>query len=256
MSQAGWYPDPDPASPGRVRWWDGSHWTDAVRYPAAPGYAPYAVPVAPPFNATADLQEEVRTGRRAATALVVGVVAYVFLYIADNALFRSFFDQLRKNIRAASNPNASTQPLTNHFARFEAVTSIADLALLAIGVIFLIWFYQAANVARRIGLPARWASAWAIAGWIVPILNFFVPYQAARDMFPSGHPGRRLVSRWWALWLCTQVGGLVVIAASLASRGAGWVLVAAATGVAAGAAVAGRAVIAEVNQVHADLLGH
>jgi hypothetical protein len=37
---AAWYPDPQ--SPGYVRWWDGTNWTEHVSVPAAPVELPVA----------------------------------------------------------------------------------------------------------------------------------------------------------------------------------------------------------------------
>ena len=38
---AAWYPDPQ--TPGQVRWWDGSNWTEHVSVPAPSAVSPSAV---------------------------------------------------------------------------------------------------------------------------------------------------------------------------------------------------------------------
>ncbi len=50
---AAWYPDPQ--SPGRVRWWDGTRWTEHVSVPATPvQLQPAAIERAVPQIAEAD----------------------------------------------------------------------------------------------------------------------------------------------------------------------------------------------------------
>lgn len=49
QTPAGWYPDPDPASaaqPGRLRYWDGTGWTEHVNEPAVTATQPAPVPSA------------------------------------------------------------------------------------------------------------------------------------------------------------------------------------------------------------------
>jgi high-affinity nickel permease len=42
---------------------------------------------------------------------------------------------------------------------------------------------------------------WAALGWIVPIVNFWFPYQAIRDCLTPGNADRRLVKQWWTYYL-------------------------------------------------------
>ncbi len=74
---AAWYPDPK--SPGYVRWWDGTNWTEHVSVPAAPVALqpaaieravaePEAAPVeaAPVIAAPVEAAPEIYIGRHAA----------------------------------------------------------------------------------------------------------------------------------------------------------------------------------------------
>ena len=58
---------------------------------------------------------------------------------------------------------------------------LITLAVLGLEVFFMIWLYRAAGLARKAGLSARRDPVWAILGFIVPVVNFWFPYQVARD---------------------------------------------------------------------------
>ncbi|MGH9124589.1 MAG: DUF4328 domain-containing protein, partial [Acidimicrobiales bacterium] len=182
---------------------------------------------------------------------------YTVEYITAAALLPSFYRSLRDwlNIPVAADGTRPPLHLT-HAVAAERASSLFELALLAVGIVFLLWFYKAVTVAYRLGLPARWSSGWAIAGWFIPIVSFWFPYQSAVDCLPAGHPGRSTVKRWWALWIATQLFGLVlIIIAFTGNSSATWVGAVIGILVAAAAAHAGMAVIREINRVHAGLLG-
>src|SRR5262249_22234111 len=49
-------------------------------------------------------------------------------------------------------------------------------------VFAILWTYRSTRNARAAGrVGARWTPGWTIAGWLVPILNLLLPYQAWSD---------------------------------------------------------------------------
>jgi hypothetical protein len=90
------------------------------------------------------------------------------------------------------------------------------LALAAIAgiVVTLIWQHRAASAARALGFPTTHSPAWGVGSWFVPIVNFWIPYQAIRDCLPPGDPNRARILQWWLAYL---VGGLVGYAAFIAA---------------------------------------
>ena len=123
------------------------------------------------------------------------------------------------------------------------------------GAVFLVWVHAAATSGRRLGLPATHSPGWAVAGFIVPVVNLWFGYQAVRDALPVGHPSRPLVGRWWALWLGTSFASFGVLAAVLvAGLAAGVVAGVLAAALAVAAAHAARQVVAAVGEAHERLL--
>jgi hypothetical protein len=105
----------------------------------------------------------------------------------------------------------------------DQLTRSADLArfaaFLAAAIAFLAWFARAYRNLARLGVPGlRYASAWAVGAWFVPILNLFRPKQVANDIWRATDPqlrsdgwhGRDVspwLHWWWAFWVAGGVFG-------------------------------------------------
>jgi hypothetical protein len=236
---AAWYPDP--YDPRLQRWWDGTQWT------------PYTQPLG--GDPRQDLDSELNTGRQARGWLLVAVTSDVLLFfviaITYGPSFRKFFDAVRNSAHAA--PGTTTPP--PHLGGAFALIELLSLGRLVAGVIFVVWLYKAAQLARRAGIPATFEPYWAILGFVIPFISLWFPYLVARDCLPPGHPGRRTVGRWWALYLTMSFSSIPIIVMSFVSVPIAIALAFVASGVAISAVIAARDVIAVVGRAHSELLG-
>jgi Domain of unknown function (DUF4328)/Protein of unknown function (DUF2510) len=239
----GWYADPA-GGPGQ-RWWDGYAWTETTvlpEIPPPPPFAPpprYQLPPPPSFvqpqappppphlggapghwtpqppNVADLVQREVALTPRARTVVVFFgldiLVGLVNLQLRRTQ-FRAVGHQMHLSFEASRNgrpvPAFTTQSTTDPLqVIFGLVTTVAF-------VILLIWQFRAASAARSLGYPAKHSPGWGVGCWFVPIVNFWMPYQAIRDCLPPNDPHRPLVLRWWLIALGAQ---LFLVAATLAA---------------------------------------
>lgn len=127
-----------------------------------------------------------------------GVLGFVYA-----SRYQVFFHELRLAFDAAQNDNGQ-------FVSPPA-PSVPDWNLLllpfsiAAQVVFLIWQYRAARVARQLGYPARHSPGWGVGVWFIPVVNFWMPYQAIRDCLLPGHRQRTSVLWVWLLLLLGSV---------------------------------------------------
>jgi hypothetical protein len=218
----GWYSDPA-GGPGQ-RWWDGYAWTDATVLPQHPPPPPWAHALPPQgpatevapwavaserlsaYNAGALVEAELRMSRvgRVAVAVpaVCGIVNLVIWrvtanrYLAYGHYFRTAWDaaQLHQSAPQYTGPSLLTPA--------GVVVSLAYI----VAVIFaLIWQHRAASAGRALGIPSGQSPAWGVGSWFVPIVDFWIPYQAVRDCLPPGDPHRRRVLQWWIVFV-VQIG--------------------------------------------------
>lgn len=229
---AGWYPDP--AASSGLRWWDGSAWTAQVSQ-ASPAVAP------------ADIDEESRRGQRARVGLLVAVPAQLASVAFFHSQFKDFVDELRELEAGQPAPDFAG-------GGWAVVTQVSGAVGLLVGVLFLLWFARSAANAQALGLPARREPAAGVAGFIVPVINLWWPYQSTSDLLPPGDARRPLVLRWFLLWM---VGGLVGTVATwvsvFVSGSLGWALLAVPAVLTTLAALAARHLIGEIVTCHAGL---
>ena len=249
LPPAAWYPDPA-GSPG-LRYWDGTAWTSHTAYTDGPGAVAATAAHEDPARLLASEQNLAKSLRVllliAGPALVVQIVA--------SALFMRDFAPFYRAI--LENPNGRTTiDLPNNMG-LSLLSNVASMVFLATGFVFIIWLGTASKVARAKGMELRrspWVGAWSFA---IPILNYWWPYRATKDLFGPGAPELGIVRRWWVLWIAT--GALQMAVGWAAMFGApdavliGLASVAAAVSIAA--ALAARVVVRAVGRAHADLVG-
>ena len=69
----------------------------------------------------------------------------------------------------------------------------ADITIIGLSILFVVWFYRARINAEQHGYRQRRARGWAFWGWIIPIVNIWFPFQIMGDIWRAGLPAPSLV---------------------------------------------------------------
>lgn len=192
MTSPGWYPDP--WAPWALRWWDGEAWSA------------HQAATTPP----ADVEDERRKAGWLRWALLGQVVVQVLSIAGVLHFVVRVIDEVNRAVDADSFDEEAFEDLVQTSLGFQLVSWLAWVPLLA----WMIWMHRSATNAAALGLPARRSPGLATAGFLIPVVNFWWPYAAVRDLFPPGHPGRRLAGPWWAAYLAASFGTLLVLPAA------------------------------------------
>jgi len=153
---------------------------------------------------------------------------------------------------------ASSGVVGDQFSRSVSRVDLLSLVTLTVAAPFyvpvLVWQYRAASTARLLGLPAVHSAGLGVAGWFIPVVNLWFPYQALRDCLPPGHPDVRLVGWTWGCFLATGALTGTTEVLALAGSPAGFATAGAALALAAGCAHFGVRTVRSVGLAHQDLL--
>ena len=141
--------------------------------------------------------------------LVAVLEACTFFALAGR--IRVFIHSFIHDLQAAQAGKSPTFHL-NGFYKFQLAGDVGELLVAAVGIVFLIWQYSAARVARGLGDPAQTSPGFGVASWFIPIINLWFPYWALSDCLPPGH--RLRPTALWA-WLAYISSGLLIPAAAI-----------------------------------------
>lgn len=82
------------------------------------------------------------------------------------------------------------------------------LAMLVTGICFFFWFIRAYKNAYALKYPGlKYAPAWTIWGFFIPVFDFFRPYQMMGQLWDkvnSNKYGRVVLDLWWGLWITSE----------------------------------------------------
>ena len=210
-----WYDDP--WNTNGLRWWDGTQWT---AHTTAPGWSDGAG-ARPATEVAGELERNERVGRWLRVVLAVSPVVQLANAFAVSKLqprFRELLDDAQAG--RALDPARFTD---SGWARLSQALSLVSIALL---VLRMVWMFRATTTARALGTPTRRTAGLACAGWIIPIVGLWWPYQSMSDVaLPAGVASRR-IGWWWVTELCsTLLSGLGTFIVLLGSTPVGAVLI-------------------------------
>jgi hypothetical protein len=205
----------------------------------------------PRANARADLAAEDQAAKWAR----FGILGLAVQQLVTAMVFVLWYDDwIRKVIDVLRATPANQTPVLPP-APGSAVVSLLSLASLLglVGVAF--WTYRIVRVSHNLHYRNARSPALAAVAWIIPILQFWFPYQGVRDALPPGHPARRRIRAWWTFYLLGTILGYGAGAAGWFSEPVGLALCAM-VGVTAGASViTGQDVIDAVLDHHQEAIG-
>ncbi|MFF2275747.1 DUF4328 domain-containing protein [Agromyces sp. NPDC058126] len=175
----GWYPAPDGSS--QTWWWDGAGWTQP---PTQAQYQPEPSPAA--INAIAKL----------ATATQVLILVWVVTSVATIGVeifgLTAVADYL-------SGIDTTVDRLDLYDQGTAVVSILSSLAIIAAGVIWVIWQFR---VAKQVTGQTRRSPGWHAGSWFIPIVSFWFPYQNVSDLWRAlGRTRPSWLIVWWLLWV-------------------------------------------------------
>ncbi|BCL21807.1 DUF4328 domain-containing protein [Streptomyces tuirus] len=107
------------------------------------------------------------------------------------------------------------RPLTALEDSYHLVSSVGAAVTAVCVLVFLFWLDQMRDNAKALsGTAPRYGDLWLCLGWIVPVVNLWIPRGVVADVHRSVFPERRLpavVNWWWGLWLAGLAGGVGII---------------------------------------------
>ncbi|EPJ42123.1 hypothetical protein STAFG_0812 [Streptomyces afghaniensis 772] len=107
------------------------------------------------------------------------------------------------------------RPLTALEDSYHLVSSVGAAVIVVCALAFLSWLDRVRDNARALsGAEPRYASLWLLLGWVVPVVNLWIPRGIVADAHRSVFPDRRLpavVNWWWGLWLAGLAGGVGLV---------------------------------------------
>ncbi|MFF4487530.1 DUF4328 domain-containing protein [Streptomyces sp. NPDC001544] len=146
---------------------------------------------------------------------------------------------------------------------YHVVNALGGGATLICVLAFLSWLWRVRDDARVLSAePPRYSGIWVYLGWILPIMNLWVPRGIVVDVYEKSAPGRplpRSLNVWWGLWLLGMLSGVGLLyedsTDEIIERAYTevWPLLAADAAV-VGAAIAGAFVVRAVSAVQRERL--
>ncbi|MFD5483165.1 DUF4328 domain-containing protein [Streptomyces hawaiiensis] len=107
------------------------------------------------------------------------------------------------------------RPLNALEDSYHLVASVGGVVTALCAIVFLFWLDRMRDNAKALsGQEPRYGHLWLWLGWIVPVVNLWIPRGVVADVHRSVFPERRLpavVNWWWGLWLAGLAGGVGII---------------------------------------------
>ncbi|MFL6216048.1 MAG: DUF4328 domain-containing protein [Blastocatellia bacterium] len=155
--------------------------------------------------------------------VIVQAVAVVSAFLHIDLLYQfmayGIIEQLTPAVRAQQQASE---------ARESLVRLVQLVAFAAATIVFLFWLHRAYKNLRPLGAEPRYSPAWAVAAFLIPVVNLFLPFLILQETWRASDPetidarGAKalnlvvedsskslMVVIWWGLWLLTVINAVI-----------------------------------------------
>ncbi len=232
----GWYPDPWNQAP--TRWWDGTQWSGSIGSSGGSGQGVAAINLAD--RDPAKLRKIVRWTQWLVFANIGVAIAIPVMFHS----LRDFFDNIDQ---AQKTGGQATLPPT-----FTTIQPLSALSYLAIGA-WMVFTYRATTMARALGYTTPREPVLSCISWMIPIVNFWWPYQSNRALTRNDRL-RQLIGWHWAAYLIGTIASIGV--SVLAIFGPIWIPLVLSLVITIGTAMLARTIMLRVTQELCEVATH
>lgn len=155
--------------------------------------------------------------------LVTGVILSLISWGSDFMEMR-----LLKMLQDGSDITENFQSqLENSDTRQGIIGKLSLLLFIVQAISILMWIYRANSNVRQLGvMNMEFSPGWSIGYYFIPLLNFWVPYQAMKEIYRcsqtvSHQPekmGEGILALWWFLWISSNILGKLTWKASSSTQ--------------------------------------
>jgi len=148
-----------------------------------------------------------RTTFRWLSGLIIGSAAVAWTAVGFDIAEIRMFGRLGLGLVTASDRAAHL-----FIGRLVLISQLIMLVLTAVA--FVTWLYRARANLRAFGTRhLRYSRNWTVFGFLIPVFNFFRPYQVTREVWQASDPSTtdpfdwqeigtpRLVKAWWGTFI-------------------------------------------------------
>jgi hypothetical protein len=102
--------------------------------------------------------------------------------------------------------------------RYGLLGALRSLVIVGTMTLFVTWTYRTnGNIHALGGQGIQFTPRWAVAWYLVPIANLWMPYQVMSEIWrlsrdpvgPQSDTTSRLLAWWWFCWLAFLIGGSI-----------------------------------------------
>jgi hypothetical protein len=121
-----------------------------------------------------------------AANVIVQAVAVVSAFLHIDLLYQfmayGIIEQLTPAVRAQQQASEAR----------ETLVRLAQLvAFAASAIVFLFWLHRAYKNLRPLGAEPRYSPAWAVAAFLIPLVNLFLPFLILQETWRASDPAGR-----------------------------------------------------------------
>lgn len=177
-----------------------------------PPSTPYPAPAGPPAT-TAVLRSPLGLATAVTVLLSLVIAADVLAIVAEAGRYALGGTAVAGELAAVDQSALTRSDL------WTGITAVLQgLALVATGVVFIVWFHRVRSNGE-VFTPNGFdkSRGWAIGGWFIPLGNLWIPSKVARETWVASsqttQDGRMRpadsapVTYWWAAWVVSVVLG-------------------------------------------------